>query len=389
MNSSDNMFSNLTSSPLSAQSWIVDNISSLISSNHDDEFTSDANLSNDCTLTARDDDKLNTPRSVPFKTNSFLDEVEVSRAFEHSPDEYMNPINRNNGTNITNKPNYSPPEQFLQQQDFLNSYNQLLQQQQQNLSFLYNNNNSYFENQLQQPQLMQQTEQKRNMRHCLSSSDTSKYMDHLTNQSLRIPVSSSSFSLNNNFYDELNSNQPETKNDLDYSSLLLNQDHLRPVKQPYLQPSVSTSAINNYCLNNNNNFGTFYEDSSVKKKKLTNYSISASSIHQFPSMNPAYNQTASFAYSTSQSTFSSNSSLNENYSPSSSMTNLATNNNNKPASLHNKCLIKSLSGTHILSNSNGMNSSSISTPSSLNNIFNNKTNEYGMFTAENGNFKCF
>ncbi len=61
----------LNTSPMtSAQSWIVENISSLISSNHDDE--------NDCTLTLSNETATQKPKSLPPSSSCEL-EVERSR----------------------------------------------------------------------------------------------------------------------------------------------------------------------------------------------------------------------------------------------------------------------------------------------------------------------
>lgn len=172
--STDNMFtSNLTSSPLSAQSWIVDNISSLIASTHDDDF--------DCTLTNRDDEslsmnnKLNTPPSLRTTGAVHLnEEIEETRGYDHhSPDGIYAGNNScvASNTSILVNQHYSPPDHFVQQ-DFIAAYNQILQQQQQqqNLSFMqYTTKNfSYLDTIQQQQQYQQHSEQKRNMRHCLS-----------------------------------------------------------------------------------------------------------------------------------------------------------------------------------------------------------------------------
>ena len=132
------------------------------------------------------------------------DEIEKSRGYDYSPVGSMYAGNTNscavNTSNVVNQ-HYSPPDHLVQQ-DFLNAYNQIFKQQpqQRNLSFMqYSAKNlNYLDTIQQQQQQQQQNEQKKNMRHCLSSSDTSRYMDASIDGSLRMPTSySSSYSFHN------------------------------------------------------------------------------------------------------------------------------------------------------------------------------------------------
>jgi hypothetical protein len=379
MNKSDDIYNNLTSSPLSTQSWIVENISSLISSNHDDDFscnTSEANLSNDCTLTPKDEDnhKLNTPPTLHFTTTNTTtttssqlndEQIESRRAFEHQSPDYYNP---NGSVNIINS-HYSPAETMMQHDFNMNAaYNQLLQQKQQ---YLFNNIGSndlnYYDTnsfqQLNQPQLEQRPKQ---MRNSLSTSDTYKHID----QNIRLPISSSSYSLNNYYHHYDDSGDEYQQNFANHS-------------YNNLHSSMSSSAINNYCLNKNNNDSDNFEElNSSKKKKLTNYSMSSSAIGggqqqhamqtSFYSNNhlSATNNNSSFAFSNSTGFYDNN------YSVASLNTSAQVNNNNNKSSSflnNNKCLVKSLSGTQILSNKTNTLSQSL----------NNKINEYGLYNNNN------
>jgi len=417
MNSSstDNMFSNLTSSPLSAQSWIVDNISSLIASTHDDDF--------DCTLTNRDEDgqqqhatisnkQLNSSPSVKEAGLHLNDEIEKSRGYEYSPVGGMYAGNTNScavNTSIVVNQHYSPPDHLVQQ-DFLNAYNQIFQQQpqQRNLSFMqYSAKNLNYLDTIQQQQQhqQQQNDQKKNMRHCLSSSDTSRYMDASIDSSLRMPTSSSSsYSLNNYYcddsYDMSNGAAASTTSREDlafpnnqYMEQQFAANQQRPLKHSYnhLHPSMSTSCINNY----KNNAPPFYEDSNVsnKKKKLSNYSISASSIGPYYQQQQQQQQQQQ-SFNTSNLLSVSGSSLG--FSPSYSSVNSSFYGQNYPILANNqkqnnfhqsKSLIKSYSGTQILSNNyeklNPAANPSVSL-SSLNKMFQNRINDYALMGGDTG-----
>ncbi len=376
MNKSDDIYNNLTSSPLSTQSWIVENISSLISSNHDDDFscnTSEANLSNDCTLTPKDEDnhKLNTPPTLHFTATNTTsntsasqlndEQIETRRAFEHQSPNYYNP---NGSVNIVNS-HYSPAETMMQHDFNMNAaYNQLLQQKQQ---YLFNNIGSnelnYYDansfQQLNQPQLEQRPKQ---MRNSLSTSDTYKHID----QNIRLPISSSSYSLNNYYHHYDDSGDEYQQNFANHS-------------YNHLHSSISSSALNSYCLNNNNNDSDNYEElNSSKKKKLTNYSMSSSAIgggqQQHAPQTSSYSSNQLSATNNSSFAFSNSTGFyDNNYSAVASLNASAQVNNNKPSSFlnNNKCLVKSLSGTQILSNKT--------------NTLNNKINEYGLYNNNNNN----
>jgi len=368
--------------------------------------------------------KLNTPPLLKTTGAVHLnEEIEETRGYDHhSPDGIYAGNNScvASNTSILVNQHYSPPDHFVQQ-DFIAAYNQILQQQQQqqNLSFMqYTTKNfSYLDTIQQQQQYQQHSEQKRNMRHCLSSSDTSRYMDvNLDGSCQRMPPSSSSsYSLNNYYCDDSYdlSAVAAARDDLTFSNnhfveqqfVRNQQQQQRPLKQSYnhMQPSVSSSAISNYNRNapsSTSSSSSLSEDSCVssKKKKLTNYSISASSIdpqyhqnlyqqqqqqHQFNRQQRVDPQQQSIDQSSSSSNLMSSDSSAFGFSSSYSSVNSSFYGQNyiQPASdqkqsnfLQNKHMIKSLSGTQILpSGPEKLNSSSLS---SLNKLFQNRINDY-------------
>jgi len=215
----------------SAQSWIVENISSLISSNHDDD--------NDCTLTLPNETTTQKPKNLSPLIPCDL-EVELSRTVVD--DGFQ-------GERIPKRP--FSPENIAENN-----------RQNEQMNIFYNNT------------LFTQNNQE-----LMNSFVDLRPLDIVEINNLK---PSKAFPTSSSFYDDLNLDSC-SKNDKFLSNFISSQNNNNMIYLNQLTTDSSSHDFFDMNLTNNDSFNN------VKKKKLTNYSLSSSNLPSMTLSSAIYN----------------------------------------------------------------------------------------------------